>query len=191
MLKYAGSAHKALVIGDGDGRFVSELALQNQKVEIDAVDLSRKMVDLTRKRIRDILPPEPERINLVQADIRKLIPSRAPYDLIATHFFFDVFSNSQLSSVIDGISSWAAPDALWIVSEFDMPESAWGRIKARLWLKTMYAFFRFTTKLENQRLPCWRPLLRQAGFTRKLQATFENGFIVSELWQRGHHDAEP
>jgi len=184
MIPYAAHARKALVIGDGDGRFLTTLALNNHVVALDAIDLSGKMIELARERLNASQCPNRSRINLQQGDIRTAEPAGDDYDLIATHFFFDVFPTSELNCVIDRVASWAAPDAIWIVSEFDLPRSAWKRAKARFWLRIMYAFFRITTKLSNQQLPCWRPLLREAGFIRQRQLCFKGGFIVSELWQR-------
>jgi hypothetical protein len=48
----------------------------------------------------------------------------------------------------------------------------------------MYTFFRITTNLRNQHLPDWRPLMEEAGFIPRKQTQYQNGFIVSELWQR-------
>lgn len=191
MLQYAGASRKALVIGDGDGRFLSALARHNREIEIDAVDLSLRMVELSEKRLRTLPDSNGDRVRVLHGDIQNITPPRAPYDLIATHFLFDVFSDSGLPAVIERLSRWAAPDALWIVSEFDVPAAAWSRTNAHFWLRFMYAFFRLTTKLENQQLPAWRPLLQKAGFIRKQRRTFENGFIVSELWHRGDHASEP
>lgn len=184
MLPHVGHARKALVIGDGDGRFLTAFALRNHAVALDAIDLSLKMVEVAKQRLDLSDCRNRNRINLQHGDIRTAAPPGDGYDLIATHFFFDVFPTHELKWVIDRVAGWTAPDAFWIVSEFDLPHSGWKRAKARLWLRTMYAFFRITTNLRNQRLPCWRTLLREAGFIKQGQICFDDGFIVSELWQR-------
>jgi SAM-dependent methyltransferase len=187
MLPHTAHSRKALIIGDGDGRFLTALALRNRAVALDAIDLSYKMVEIAKQRLELSRCRNRKRISLQHGDIRTAAPPGDGYDLIATHFFFDVFPTNELKCVIDRVAGWTAPGAYWIVSEFDLPPSGWKRAKARLWLRTMYAFFRIATNLRNQRLPCWRPLLREAGFVKQEQVRFKDGFIVSELWQRDSH----
>jgi SAM-dependent methyltransferase len=184
MLPHVAHARKALVIGDGDGRFLTTLVLCNQALALDAIDLSLKMIEVAGQRLDLSHCPNRSRIKLQHGDIRTAAPPGDCYDLIATHFFFDIFPTNELKCVIDRVAGWTARDALWIVSEFDLPNSGWKRAKAQLWLRTMYAFFRLTTNLRNQQLPCWRPLLREAGFIKQKQVRFNDGFIVSELWRR-------
>jgi ubiquinone/menaquinone biosynthesis C-methylase UbiE len=184
MLDQIVDARKALVIGDGDGRFLTRLALQNRTVGIDAIDSSRRMIEIASERLMRSRCEDKVRISLRHCDIRITAPPDAGYDLVVTHFFFDVFSTHELKQVINRVARWTEPEACWVVSEFDLPASAWKRAQARFWLRTMYSFFRIATNLRNQELPCWRPLLREAGFVPRKQVCFKGGFIVSELWQR-------
>lgn len=184
MLPHVTRSQHALAIGDGDGRFLMALAQSNETITVDAVDVSAKMVGLARKRLASSGLLSGSRIALQHGDIRIAEPPRLGYDLIATHFFFDVFSTDELKPVIDRVAGWSRPGAFWIISEFDLPASGWSQAKARFWLRTMYAFFRLTTNLDNQQLPSWRPLLRNAGFIPRRQIRFQNGFLVSELWQQ-------
>jgi ubiquinone/menaquinone biosynthesis C-methylase UbiE len=184
MLPWIGHARKALIIGDGDGRFTDTLLRHNETVAVDSIELSRKMIELARRRITTGGQPHTGRVTFEHGDIRIAAPSDAGYDLVATHFFFDVFPTAELKCIIGRVTRWTAPDALWVVSEFNLPASGWQRAKARFWLRTMYTFFRVTTDLRNQNLPSWRPLLREAGFVPRRQVRYKNGFIVSELWQR-------
>ena len=43
------NARRALVLGDGDGRFLRELLRQNPVVQADYVDLSSRMLQLARQ----------------------------------------------------------------------------------------------------------------------------------------------
>ena len=45
-----GNARRALVLGDGDGRFLRELLRRNPVVRADYVDLSRRMLELARQK---------------------------------------------------------------------------------------------------------------------------------------------
>jgi ubiquinone/menaquinone biosynthesis C-methylase UbiE len=185
MLPYLAHARKVLVIGDGDGRFLTAFLLHNRTATVDSIDVSRRMLEIAHHRMTAACSQNSTRVTLQHGDIRTTPQPGHSYDLVVTHFFFDVFSTAELKDIVDRVSRWTTPDALWLISEFDLPPSGWHRVKARFWLRAMYSFFRVAASLRNQQLPCWRPLLREAGFVPQRQARYQNGFIVSELWQRG------
>jgi ubiquinone/menaquinone biosynthesis C-methylase UbiE len=178
------SPQRALVAGDGDGRFLKALALRFPKTSIDYVDVSSGMLALARKRAGLRSPPDAPPINFYQCDVRSIDWGDRYYDLIACHFLFDVFALVELSKVVDQLSQAAAPQAQWIVSEFDLPPGRLQRLGAKLLLRIMYRFFRVATGLVNQELPDWRPLLRSKGFSCEIRSSQRGGFIVSERWTR-------
>ena len=45
-----GNARRALVLGDGDGRFLKELLRRNSVLSADYVDLSGRMLELARQK---------------------------------------------------------------------------------------------------------------------------------------------
>lgn len=172
----------ALLLGDGDGRFVAALAQVNSEAAIDSVDLSAGMLRHAAQRISKVGISNPGRIHLFQADARRLdLPSKR-YDLIATHFFLDCFSSPDMANVIFRLRAAAAPGAQWVVSEFRQPRTLLRALHAKLWLKTMYLFFRFATGLRTKRLTDHHPLLRQAGFVLTSQSDSMLGLVTSELW---------
>jgi len=168
-----GNARRALVLGDGDGRFLRELLRRNPVVRADYVDLSGRMLELARQKAGD------ERVNYQRADALTTAFSPAEYDLIATHFFFDCFGPSELDTLIGRIADVAKPGAQWIVSEFRT-----SNIPARLLVSALYLFFGITTGLKTRKLADHRPILRSQGF-RLIKASHARGaLVVSELWER-------
>jgi SAM-dependent methyltransferase len=166
-------ARRALVLGDGDGRFLSELLRSNRVVCADYVDLSARMLDLARHKAGA------GRVAYRRADALTAEFAANEYDLIATHFFFDCFSADDLSALIGRVAAAATPSARWVVSEFRAPT-----VLARLLVSALYLFFRITTGLQTRRLVDHRPILRSHGF-RLIDANQARGaFIVSELWER-------
>jgi SAM-dependent methyltransferase len=167
------NARRALVLGDGDGRFLRELLRQNPVVHADYVDLSSRMLELARHKAGE------DRVVYKQADARALEFAPGEYDLIATHFFFDCFGQHELEALISRIAAAATPGARWVVSEFCTTS-----IPARVLVRALYFFFRITTGLQNQTLVDHRPILRAHGF-RLIEATqSRGGLVVSELWER-------
>ncbi len=166
-------ARRALVLGDGDGRFLRELLRRNALVRADYVDSSRRMLELARQKAGV------ERVNYEQADALSLDLPQEAYDLIATHFFFDCFGVDDLETLIGRVADAAKPGAHWIVSEFRTPN-----IAARLLVRALSLFFGITTGLKTRKLADHRPILRAHGF-RLIDASHSRGaLVVSELWER-------
>ncbi len=169
-----GAARRALVLGDGDGRFLRELLRRNAVVRADYVDLSGRMLELARQKAGI------ERVNYKQADALTLGFPQDEYDLIATHFFFDCFGPSELEMLIERVADAAKPGAQWIVSEFRVAS-----IPARLLVSALYLFFGMTTGLKTRKLADHRPTMRTHGFRLKRASQSRSGIVVSELWERG------
>ncbi len=181
-LEAAKDRNRALLVGDGDGRFLVRLAIHNTRIQIDFVELSRKMIDVARKRLRDANVRNSSRIRFVQADIREVELAPEAYDLVATNFLLDCFSAEDLAEIIPALRRACMFRAKWLVSEFQKPANGWRAWYAELWLRSMYLFFRLTTQLETQSLPPYEEILAQTGFSLTSKATSRAGLICSELW---------
>jgi ubiquinone/menaquinone biosynthesis C-methylase UbiE len=139
----------------------------------DYVDLSARMLGLARGKAGE------ERVKYKQADALTAEFSRDEYDLIATHFFFDCFGQSELEMLIGRVADAAKPGAQWIVSEFRTPN-----VLARLLVRALYLFFGITTGLKTRQLTDHRPILRSHGFRLKSASHSRGALVVSELWER-------
>jgi SAM-dependent methyltransferase len=162
-------ARRALLLGDGDGRFLAKLLAQNSALAVDSIDASARMLELARARAGG------DRVTYIHADA--LSVPLAEYDLIVTHFFLDCLDACQMESLAARVSAAAKPGALWLVSEFREPR--W----ARLYLRGLYLFFRLTTGLKTQRLVDHRPVLARHGFRVVKEETSRAGLLASELWK--------
>ena len=132
---------RALVLGDGDGRFLLQLALRNHVMEVDSIEESSRMLELAAGRLKGRGILNPERIRLVRDDATcAAFPSR-DYDLVATSFFLDCFPDEQVESLAGKVAAHVVPGAFWVVSEFHKPPQGWRAVHADLWLKSMYLFF--------------------------------------------------
>ena len=170
-MKEASGATRALILGDGDGRFLARFAARSE-ASIDCIDSSARMLELARARAGD------SRVRYSCGDALTLSFAPAEYDLIATHFFLDCFDERDLERLIERVAGAAQSDALWLISEFRQPR--W----ATPLLKGLYLFFRVTTGLKTTRLIDHRPLLAKHGFRLKREETSRFGLLASELWTR-------
>ncbi|MHB1699723.1 MAG: class I SAM-dependent methyltransferase [Acidobacteriaceae bacterium] len=168
----------ALVLGDGDGRFLAGLLRQNPAITADVVDSSSAMLALLQRRIAD----QCGRVTLHHADALAFVPP-GEYDLVATHFFLDCFATEQVKELAASIARHARPGALWLVSDFNVPTHSLARIPARLLVRGLYLAFRLLTGLRPTRLPDHAAALRSAGFQRISQHPSLGGLLISELWK--------
>lgn len=160
-------ARRALMLGDGDGRFLAKFAASSP-ASIDYIDASAGMLQLARARA--------PRANFCQGDALMVPLAPAAYDLVVTHFFLDCFRDTELEGLAKRITDASQPGARWLISEFRQP--SW----ATPILSAMYLFFRIVTGLQTNYLVDHRPILRRHGFRLIREATSRAGLLASELW---------
>ena len=184
-----GACRRALVLGDGDGRFLADLLRAHPAIEADSLDISPGMLALARRRIMDV-PGAAERARFLVADARTDPLPASGYDLVVTNFFLDCFRPAELAAVVNRVAGACAPGAVWVDGDFRVPASGWARPAARLALAGMYAFFQLTTRLPAGALTDPAPLLAANGFARAAEKTRARGFLSARLWTREPHGDE-
>ena len=178
-------AQNALSCGEGDGRFTAALLQSNPRVQVTALDASRKMMNLAARRVARMGSDLRRRSEYHCSGIHSFHPPQPAYDLVATHFFLDCFTTKEAHAVVRRIANWAAPRARWIVSEFAQPSAPLAQLWTGAVIRSLYAAFRVTTGLRVTHLPNYRPALRTVGFERRREERTLGGLLVSELWERG------
>ena len=127
--------------------------------------------------------PNAERVCTEVADARAWQPKNATlYDLVVTHFFLDCLTTAEIKQLAASIQAAAAPEAMWVVSEFAIPHSLFGRLVARPLVSTLYLAFAILTGLKVRILPDHASALPEAGFQLARRRTRLSGLLVSELW---------
>jgi ubiquinone/menaquinone biosynthesis C-methylase UbiE len=167
----------ALVLGDGDGRFTARLLATCPAIQVDAVDLSGRMLSLLRDRCRT----DADRLRIHRADARRFVPPARP-DLVATHFFLDCLPQAEVDALVGRIAPLLAPGALWVVSDFRIPAGALGWV-ARVYVRTLYLAFRVLTGLRTTQLPDHAAALERCGLVRIAQRRAMLGMLTSEVWR--------
>jgi ubiquinone/menaquinone biosynthesis C-methylase UbiE len=171
-------SRRALILGDGDGRFTARLLHENPSVLTDAVDASSAMLSQLVRRCG----PTAARVRPNLADARAFMPPSRDYDLIVTHFFLDCLTSTEVASLAVRLREHVTPGAAWLVSEFAIPQGWFGRVVARPVVAILYRIFGILTGLKVRRLPNHREALTQAGFALRKNRQWLCGLLVSELW---------
>jgi len=175
---------RVLVLGDGDGRFLAQLLKHNPHLEADAVDTSTTMLQVLRQHCEEAAPDVNTRLHThhTNALTFPLDNSANSYDLIVTHFFLDCLTQPDLNSLIIRVKPTLAPKALWLISDFRIPNGP-RHLPAKFIIRTLYLAFRILTGLRTTHLPDHTTPLTQAGLTRISHQTQLAGLLTTELWQ--------
>ncbi len=170
----------AIVLGDGDGRFLAQLLSANPALHADAVDTSAAMLHLLQTRCEAAAPTASSRLKTHHTDALTFHPSHS-YDLVVTHFFLDCLTQSELEALITRLAPHLQSGAHWLISDFQIPAGAL-RPFAKLYVRSLYLAFRLLTGLRTTRLPDHVTALA-GGFTRIAQHSSLAGLLTTELWQ--------
>ena len=184
-LRETADRRRALLCGDGDGRFLGELLRANREVQVDFVDLSAGMIELARRRVDAIGSLAARRTSFHAGDVRDFEPAeRGLYDLITAHFFLDCFDDGEAMSVARKLAAMAQPGARLLLSDFRIPKRGRLRFVDAAIVRSLYAAFRLTTGLRVTRLPKYEDALKRAGFRKKRETLRLGGLLVASLWER-------
>lgn len=174
-------ARRVLVLGDGDGRFTAALLARNPAAEVTALDVSAAMLAQLERRARVRAPNA--RLALHCADIRAWPVPDAHYDLAVAHFFFDCFTNEELVNVVKRVRPALSVDALWLVSDFAIPDHPFWTPFAKFLIRFLYLTLGPLTGLEPSQLPDHPIALKTAGFELAAVDTALGGTLRSEIWR--------
>jgi SAM-dependent methyltransferase len=183
-LNETAEAQTALICGGGDGRFLARLLHSNPRVHADFVDASSRMVELAQRRVAAMGKNLRHRVRFHSGDFRLFQPPRTSYDLIVTNFFLDCFPEAQMASVASRIAGWAAPGALWMLSDFAEAPGFVGGLWTQAVIGALYAAFRITTGLPVMRLPAYLPAVAAADFRPLRRLDVLGGLLHASIWRR-------
>jgi SAM-dependent methyltransferase len=175
---------RALVLGDGDGRFTANLLHTAVGVHILAVDTSDSMLRLLRQRCKRSANRLPlDRLRTLQASALEVTASHDT-DLIATHFFLDCLTQPEVNTLAHNLAAHTRSGTLWLLSDFGEPRPRALRPLAALYIRALYFAFRVLTGLRTTHLPNTQAALAAEGFERIGRHERLFGLIYTELWRR-------
>jgi ubiquinone/menaquinone biosynthesis C-methylase UbiE len=176
---------RALLCGDGDGRFLGALLRRNREVCVDFVDLSAGMIEVAERRASAIGSQAIARTRFHVGDVRELENADGEiYDLITAHFFLDCFSDEDVARVAVKLASCARPGARLLLSDFRIPTRGIGRYVDAAIIRGLYGAFRITPGLRVTRLPDYEGAIERAGFCKERETLKLGGLLTASLWQR-------
>jgi ubiquinone/menaquinone biosynthesis C-methylase UbiE len=182
-LDFIPAPEHALLLGEGNGRFLTALLQKHPDVRVTCLDASARMLDCTRKHLEKV-GVNAVSVHWIHADIFEWQPASRNFDLIVTNFFLDCFSSGQVERISRRLAHVSAPGARWLLADFCEPPSGFAKWRARFVLAVMYLFFRVMTRIPATKLAPPDSALLQTGFRLRERKTFEWGLLHADLWIR-------
>ncbi len=172
------------MLGEGPGRLLETLLTRMPSAHFVVVDQSQQMIHQA-KQVLTFSGLAIDRITWMHSDALELDFGTSSFDLVTTPFFLDCFTPSQLSFLIPGIASQCKPDASWLVTDFQIPETkGWRRARAKWIHWLMYLFFRRVTVIAANRWIDPDRFLSATGFKLLSRKESNLGLIRSDMWRR-------
>ena len=161
-LTHLTSARRALLLGDGDGRFLARLLAANPTLTADVVDSSHAMLTLLDRRLRS--PASISAFTCTTPMRRNGIPqdpaiSTSSFSSLLPRLFFP----SPAGTPVRRLLPHALPGARWVISEFAIPRNPVAAWLARGIIRGLYQAFGWITGLRVRALPDYAPSLRRRG----------------------------
>jgi tRNA (cmo5U34)-methyltransferase len=169
---------RVLTVGEGTGHFLRDFLHVHRDAVVDCVDTSARMLELARLGIDPV-----NRVRFLEENILSWTPPE-PYDLLVTNFVLDCFPENELKLIVRKLAGVATPGAYWLLADFCIPKTSFARMHAKIWLATLYSFFRATTGIRAKQLADPTSELQANGFVCLKQSQWRLGLVKSELWQR-------
>jgi ubiquinone/menaquinone biosynthesis C-methylase UbiE len=170
---------RVLTVGEGTGHFLHKFVRVHRDAVVDCLDASARMLEMVRLRISDPV----NGVRFFEEDILAWTPPES-YDLLVTNFVLDCFPQNELKLVVRKLAGVATPGAYWLLADFCIPKTTFARTHAKIWLATLYWFFRKTAGVRAKRLVDPTPELQANGFVCLKRSEWRLGLIKSELWQK-------
>jgi ubiquinone/menaquinone biosynthesis C-methylase UbiE len=172
-LDYIKPSSNILIIGGGTGKIMEQItALYNEGLSITYVEISAKMMALSKKRAHGN-----NKVTYINQAIEEVLLERN-FDVIITSFFFINFKQENVDRLFDHIQVFLKPGGLWLNTDFQSVGKWWQGFL----LKSMFWFFKLICNIETTHLPKTAESFYRYGYQLKDDRTFFSTFIKSAVY---------
>jgi hypothetical protein len=171
-------ADRILLVGEGNGRFLTLLLANKGSGSVKVVEKSTVMVRLAKDRIRRLREIRCD-LEFIETDVREYNPADK-FDCVVTHFFLDVFNPLAQRSVIKRIAELTTPTGTWINVDFLPARTLRGRIL--MW--SQYTFFCLASRIEARLCFDESTAAAAAGWTVVETISYLGGLVAAKRWQK-------
>lgn len=174
LLSYIQTNDTVLIAGGGSGGILEAID-KRKPAKVVFAEASAKMLRRAQQRKLQHIAVE-FKLGRVEA-----MHFEEPFNIILTPFLFDNFSDPSAATLFSALHQQLQKDGHWLFVDFDV--SSPPRLWKKILLRSMYAFFRLTAGVTNNRLPDTEMLFRQYQYTLLLRQWHYHQLIRSDVWQ--------
>ncbi len=178
---------RALLVGEGEGRFACALQRRFPQAALVIVDSSPVQVARARSRLGGLDGVARAEATFLVRDVladEGALDDVEACDFIATPFFLDCFEGADLAAVVARIAARAAGTATWVVSDFAPAGHGLGRLRRVAWQTLLYGFFQRAASVRARRVDDPSPLLERHGFELSARRDLRCGLLTTSLWRK-------
>jgi len=173
-----------LLLGDGDGRFSTQLLETYPEIQITSLDASGAFLQAANKRRKKSGVTE-DRIQTLHTNVMHWKGRASTYDACVAQFFFDSFDEEQLRSIVKTISISLKPSGKLLVSDFHIPShSQLANLRAKVTIRFLYFIFAWLTGLKTRQLADWIPVLEAECFSLRASTFLSQKTLTSQVFHR-------
>lgn len=171
-------AGRILLVGEGNGRFLTSLLGQKGDGCVKVVEKSTVMVRLAKDRIRKLEDMRCD-VEFIETDLHRCQPGEG-FDCVVTHFFLDLFNPPGQTAIIEKFAELTTENATWINVDFIPARTLRGRLL--IWLA--YRFFRMISRIEAKSCSDESPVATQSGWILAEAIPYLGGLVVARRYRK-------
>lgn len=178
-----GPPARALLLGEGDGRFLRAARERWPGCAFTVADCSPAMLAAARRRAGAGAAAWTE------ADARAFLirTPTASFDLVTTHFLFDCVPDAGHPALVSGLTRILAPGGVWLYSDFASPEPggpATRNLARHSCLRALFASLGRATGHPNRSFTPPHGVAARAGLTPLAGSSHAFGLVESRAFQK-------
>lgn len=171
------SGSRVLIIGGGTGWIIPELFKSTSPSQLVYLEASEKMIQKAKSKSDAVALNK----TVFILGTEQNIPALEQFDVILTHFFFDVFPPSEYNRIAQILYSSLKQDGLWTISDFDHRQHKWWKTAL---VKSMYLFFKLFCNLQTNKLGNTQTFFNEMKMNLEEEHFFYQHMIYARLYKK-------
>lgn len=171
-----------LVFGGGTGKLLIELIKRDISEHYCYVDISDKMIEKTRARLKKSFPEKLINVHFICGTSND-IGSNNNFDLIITPHILDCLSAEELPIVLRQLKSNLIPGEKWLFTDFNIPENRKSKLFSSIKIRMMYFGFNIICGLGIKKLPDFEKEFERLNYIVENEKYFLNSLLVSRIYK--------
>ncbi|QHL88938.1 methyltransferase domain-containing protein [Nibribacter ruber] len=175
---------QVLILGGGTGWILTEVLRLARPGHVLFLEASEKMVHLAKERLQKKSQSGLETQVEFRVGTEKDLGTEEKFHVVLTPFVLDLFAVEQARQMVQTLDQHLLTGGLWLHTDFQESDSWFKKIWQQPLLWAMYRFFGWVSQVPARRLPLFRQLFQERGYTLEEETDFYGGFICAQQYRK-------